>query len=152
MDHEQDIYWMRQAIELAQKAAAALEVPVGAVLVVDNELIAMGWNKPIAEHDPTAHAEIMALRAGGQKLQNYRLMNCTLYVTLEPCLMCLGAIVHSRIKRLVYGAYDLKTGAIKSVLNAEQMLHFNHKIEFCGGVLAAECGQILTDFFRMRRG
>ena len=114
MSELNDAYWMKQALALAQKAWEQGEVPVGAILVLDDEVIGQGWNRPITRHDPTAHAEIMALQQGGQIGQNYRLLNATLYVTLEPCVMCAGAMVHSRIKRLVYGASDLKTGAAGS--------------------------------------
>lgn len=146
-----DIDWMQHALKLAERAQQEGEVPVGAVLVLNGELIAEGWNRPIAAHDPTAHAEIMALRAGAEKLGNYRLNDTTLYVTLEPCVMCAGAMVHARIKRLVYGAHDPKAGAIQSIFNILDSIRLNHRVEHAGGLLAAECGAILSRFFEMRR-
>ena len=128
MSELNDAYWMKQALALAQKAWEQGEVPVGAILVLDDEVIGQGWNRPITRHDPTAHAEIMALQQGGQIVQNYRLLNATLYVTLEPCVMCAGAMVHSRIKRLVYGASDLKTGAAGSLLDVLRHPGMNHQI------------------------
>ncbi len=124
-----DEYWMRQALSLAQRAQEEGEVPVGALLVLDNQVIGEGWNRPIGRHDPTAHAEIMALRQGGAVLQNYRLLNATLYVTLEPCVMCAGAMVHSRIRRLVYGAADEKTGAVGSLVDILRHPGMNHQVE-----------------------
>ncbi|CAI1785463.1 tRNA-specific adenosine deaminase [Serratia fonticola] len=146
-----DEYWMRQALSLAQRAQAEGEVPVGALLVLDNQVIGEGWNRPIGRHDPTAHAEIMALRQGGAVLQNYRLLNATLYVTLEPCVMCAGAMVHSRIRRLVYGAADEKTGAVGSLVDILRHPGMNHQVEIVSGVLAEECAATLSNFFRMRR-
>ncbi len=146
-----DEYWMRQALSLAQRAQEEGEVPVGALLVLDNQVIGEGWNRPIGRHDPTAHAEIMALRQGGAVLQNYRLLNATLYVTLEPCVMCAGAMVHSRIRRLVYGAADEKTGAVGSLVDILRHPGMNHQVEIVSGVLAEECAAILSNFFRMRR-
>lgn len=146
-----DEYWMQQAIQLAQKAAEEDEVPVGAILVKDSKIIAEGWNQPIQSHDPSAHAEIMAIRHAGQALNNYRLIDTTLYVTLEPCSMCVGAMIHSRIKRLVYGAYDLKTGATGSAINLIHNPIHNHKIDVQGGVLEEECRQVLQAFFRLKR-
>ncbi|MFA6971499.1 MAG: tRNA adenosine(34) deaminase TadA [Gallionella sp.] len=142
---------MRAALELAQQAEAAGEVPVGAVVVKDGEIIGRGFNAPISCHDPSAHAEMQALRDAAQHIGNYRLVGCELFVTLEPCLMCAGAIMHARIKRLVYGASDFKTGVCGSMLNlfAEQRL--NHHAEVAGGVLADECGLMLSNFFAMRR-
>ncbi len=142
---------MRLALELAERAKAAGEVPVGAVVVRDGEVIARGYNQPIGLHDPTAHAEIAALRAAADALGNYRLPGCTLYVTLEPCVMCAGAMMHARLSRVVFGASDPKTGACGSVLNlfAEQKL--NHHTEVTGGVLAGECGTMLSAFFAERR-
>ncbi|ANI31186.1 tRNA adenosine deaminase [Yersinia entomophaga] len=142
---------MRQALELAQRAQEEGEVPVGAVLVLDNQVIGVGWNRPIIHHDPTAHAEIMALRQGGQALQNYRLLNATLYVTLEPCVMCAGAMVHSRIRRLVYGADDVKTGAAGSLVDILRHPGMNHQVEITSGVLAEACSATLSAFFRQRR-
>jgi tRNA(adenine34) deaminase len=146
-----DEYWMRQALSLAQRAQEEGEVPVGALLVLDNQVIGEGWNRPIGRHDPTAHAEIMALRQGGAVLQNYRLLNATLYVTLEPCVMCAGAMVHSRISRLVYGAADEKTGAVGSLVDILRHPGMNHQVEIVSGVLAEECAATLSNFFRMRR-
>jgi tRNA(adenine34) deaminase len=146
-----DAYWMKQALALAQKAWDQGEVPVGAILVLDDEVIGQGWNRPITRHDPTAHAEIMALRQGGAVLQNYRLLNATLYVTLEPCVMCAGAMVHSRIRRLVYGAADVKTGAAGSLVDILRHPGMNHQVEILSGVLAEECAATLSNFFRMRR-
>lgn len=148
-DHD---YWMRQALLLADRAEQLGEVPVGALIVIDDEVIAAGCNNPIATHDPTAHAEIKAIRAAGELLQNYRLSGATLYVTLEPCIMCAGAIVHARIDRVVYGASDHKAGAAGSVF---AMLptdkRFNHSVEVTAGVLSVLCSEKLSDFFRRRR-
>ena len=146
-----DTYWMRYALELALKAARAGEVPVGAVLVRDNKIIGEGWNRPIGSCDPTAHAEIQALRAGAKQLDNYRLLDTTLYVTLEPCAMCAGAIIHARVKRVVFGAHDPKGGAAGSVFEILGTDKLNHKVEFSGGVLAQECGDLLSEFFRIKR-
>ncbi|MGC6230098.1 tRNA adenosine(34) deaminase TadA [Hafnia paralvei] len=151
MSELNDAYWMKQALALAQKAWGQGEVPVGAILVLDDEVIGQGWNRPITRHDPTAHAEIMALQQGGQIVQNYRLLNATLYVTLEPCVMCAGAMVHSRIKRLVYGASDLKTGAAGSLLDVLRHPGMNHQIEITAGVMANECSEMLSQFFQQRR-
>ena len=147
----QDEDFMRMAIALAQEAASLGEVPVGAVVVKDGVVIGKGRNAPISLNDPTAHAEIQAMREAAQYLTNYRLVDCTLYVTLEPCAMCSGAIQHARISRLVYGAADPKTGCCGSVVNlmAEQKL--NHHCEVRSHVLAEECGSLLSDFFRQRR-
>jgi tRNA(adenine34) deaminase len=147
-----DHHWMRHALELATLAAREGEVPVGAVIVRDGELIAEGWNRPIGHHDPTAHAEIQALRAAGRALQNYRLNGTTLYVTLEPCPMCAGAIVHARVQRVVFAAVDPRTGAAGSIYNILQSNELNHRCEVEGGVLAAQSGALLREFFRMRRG
>ncbi|AUM04767.1 MULTISPECIES: tRNA adenosine(34) deaminase TadA [Enterobacter] len=144
-------YWMRHALTLAQRAWEEGEVPVGAVLVHNNQVIGEGWNRPIGRHDPTAHAEIMALRQGGLVLQNYRLLDTTLYVTLEPCVMCSGAMVHSRIGTLVFGARDEKTGAAGSLMDVLGHPGMNHQVKTIGGVLAPECSGLLSDFFRMRR-
>lgn len=146
-----DTDWMQYALKLAERAQQEGEVPVGAVLVLNDEIIGAGWNRPIAAHDPTAHAEIMALRAGAEKLGNYRLNNTTLYVTLEPCVMCAGAMVHARIKRLVFGASDPKAGAIKSVFNILDSARLNHRVEYVGGILSDECGAMLSRFFEARR-
>ncbi|NWA60721.1 tRNA adenosine(34) deaminase TadA [Pantoea sp. B9002] len=151
MNPQTDEYWMRYALELAKRAWEQGEVPVGAVLVQGDKVIGEGWNRPIGQHDPTAHAEIMALRQGGKVLENYRLLDTTLYVTLEPCVMCAGAMVHSRITRLVYGAKDEKTGAAGSLLDVIGHPGMNHQIQIDYGVLAEECAGMLSDFFRMRR-
>lgn len=148
---QQDTFWMQHAIKLAEFAALQGEVPVGAVLILENQLIGEGSNRPIAKHDPTAHAEIIALRAGAQHLQNYRLPNATLYVTLEPCVMCVGALVHGRVQRVVYGAADPKSGAVHSVFSLADVAGFNHRITYEGGLLADQCGQLLKDFFQARR-
>ncbi|WP_456380492.1 tRNA adenosine(34) deaminase TadA [Thiolapillus sp.] len=147
-----DQVFMQRALELAHLAENQGEVPVGAVLVLENEIIGEGWNQPIGRHDPSAHAEIMALRDAGQRLQNYRLPQTTLYVTLEPCPMCAGAIVHARVGKLVFGARDPRSGAAGSVfdlLPSDQ--RFNHVTEAMGGVLADESAQLLRQFFRARR-
>lgn len=147
-----DLFFMRQAIALARRAAEAGEVPVGAVLVRDGEPIGEGWNCPITTHDPSAHAEVQALRDAGRRVGNYRLPGSTLYVTLEPCLMCAGVLVHARIGRLVFGAIDPKGGAAGSVFEVlPPDGRFNHRFECQGGVLADECGQLLKDFFQQRR-
>lgn len=146
-----DIHWMRRALELATLAAREGEVPVGAVLVKDGQLIAEGRNRPIADHDPTAHAEIQLLRAAGKAMQNYRLSGTTLYVTLEPCPMCAGAIVHARVGRVVFAATDPRTGAAGSIYNILQSNELNHRCEVEGGVLAEESASLLRHFFRSRR-
>ncbi|MBB1201919.1 tRNA adenosine(34) deaminase TadA [Enterobacteriaceae bacterium 89] len=148
LNHE---YWMRHALSLAQRAWDEGEVPVGAVLVHQNQVIGEGWNRPIGRHDPTAHAEIMALRQGGMVLQNYRLIDTTLYVTLEPCVMCAGAMVHSRIGQLVFGARDAKTGAAGSLIDVLHHPGMNHRVEITEGILAEQCSGLLSDFFRFRR-
>jgi tRNA(adenine34) deaminase len=148
---KQDHYFLKQALRLAQRAEKEGEVPVGAVLVKDNEIIGEGWNRPIGGNDPTAHAEIMALRQAAQKTQNYRLPDTTLYVTLEPCIMCAGAMIHARIKRLIFGAYDPRAGSCGSVFNVFSEKKLNHKVIYDGGLLAEECGQLLKDFFIVRR-
>ena len=149
--NEKDIALMREALRLAGQAAQCGEVPVGAVVVLDGEIIGRGYNAPISRHDPSAHAEMMALREAAQYLENYRLVGCELFVTLEPCLMCAGAIMHARIARLVYGASDPKTGACGSVVDAFAEHRLNHHTEVSGGVLAEECGAMLSEFFAMRR-
>lgn len=146
-----DSAFMTRALELAKLAQEQQEVPVGAVLVLNNEIIAEGFNQPIGLQDPTAHAEIMALRAGGIKLNNYRLVDTTMYVTLEPCAMCVGAMIHARIKRLVFGAADPKTGAVCSATSLIDNAFFNHKILWQGGVLASESMLLLKNFFKIRR-
>ena len=149
--HEQDSYWMAKALQLAQDGAAAGEVPVGAVVVHNDRVIGSGYNRPIGTHDPTAHAEIVALRNAAAFLDNYRLLDAVLYVTLEPCLMCAGAMVHSRIARLVYGASEGKAGAIQSRDCVLQRAYLNHTIEVTGGVMEAPCAALLSSFFRQRR-
>jgi len=146
-----DIFWMQHALGLAKRAESEGEVPVGAVVVLEEQVIGEGWNRPIIDNDPTAHAEIMALRIAAKKINNYRLLESTLYVTLEPCIMCTGAIIHSRVKRVVYGAFDPKAGAEQSAFNILGTDCLNHKVDIAHGVLAEECGQLLTDFFRKRR-
>ena len=150
-DVTQDEIWMRQALDQAHNAWALGEVPVGAVVVKDGQVIATGFNQPIGTHDPTAHAEIMALRQGGLVMQNYRLIDATLYVTLEPCVMCAGAMIHSRIGRVVFGARDAKTGAAGSLMDVLHHPGMNHRVEITEGILADECAALLSDFFRMRR-
>lgn len=147
-----DIDFMRLALEQANKARAAGEVPVGAVLVSGDRMIAAGANRPIESHDPTAHAEIEALRCAGRALGSYRLTNTTLYVTLEPCPMCAMAIVHARVGRLVFGAWDPRAGAAGSITDIFALPGLNHRVDVFGGVLMEECGSLLRDFFAERRG
>lgn len=142
---------MRHAIRLAQRAEQQGEVPVGAIIVKDDRCIAEGWNIPITSHDPTAHAEVVALRGAGIHVANYRLTDATLYVTLEPCVMCIGAMSHARIKRLVFGAYDPKRGAVCNALSLTDADFLNHRISWDGGVLETECSEMLRDFFKARR-
>ena len=146
-----DEYWMQKALELAKKAETQGEVPVGSVLIKDDQVIGEGWNHPVSANDPTAHAEISAMRAASDKLQNYRLPGTTLYVTLEPCTMCVGAMIHARIERLVFGAYEPKTGAVTSVFDILQSPEHNHCVNFQGGVLENECAGLLKEFFQARR-
>jgi len=146
-----DERWMRQALDLAQRAANEGEVPVGAILVLGGEIVGMGWNRPISASDPTAHAEIVALRDAATRINNYRLLQSELYVTLEPCVMCAGAIIHARVKRVVYGALDPKGGAAGSVFDVLGTDRLNHRVEVFGPVLAAECSEMLQSFFRGRR-
>lgn len=146
-----DEEWMSYALSLAAKARAQEEVPVGAVLIHENNIIGEGWNQPITLHDASAHAEMLAIRAAGQLVGNYRLPNTTLYVTLEPCPMCVGAIIHARIQRVVFGAFDPKTGAAGSAFTLLQDARHNHHIEVVGGVLEVECAETLKAFFRARR-
>jgi tRNA(adenine34) deaminase len=143
--------FMGRALDEARRALDQGEVPVGAVVVADGAVVATGFNQPIAAQDPTAHAEVVALRAAARVFANYRLPEATLYVTLEPCLMCVGAIVHSRVATLVYGAADLKGGAVHSILRVDE-LGLNHSFSVVDGVRAEECGQLLVDFFKSRRG
>jgi tRNA(adenine34) deaminase len=147
-----DSGFMGLALDQAREAGAAGEVPVGALVVLDGEVVGRGFNQPISRHDPTAHAEIMALRDAATRLGNYRLPGCTLYVTLEPCAMCAGAIMHARIDRVVFGARDPKTGAAGSVIDLFAEARLNHHTSVAGGVLAEECGSLLSGFFVARRG
>ena len=142
---------MRRALELADVAMVSGEVPVGAVLVHEGHVIAMGYNQPIGSHDPTAHAEIVALREAGKLLENYRLEDTTLYVTLEPCPMCAMAMVHARVSRVVFGAWDVKAGGAGSIVNIFTLPGLNHRVDAFGGVLMDECAEKLTKFFRARR-
>lgn len=146
-----DEYFMQEAYALAQQAQMLGEVPVGAVLVKNDVIIGKGHNQPITRHDPCAHAEIVALREGAQKIQNYRLVDTTLYVTLEPCLMCVGAIIHARIGRLVFAARDGKTGAVVSQLQTLDASFLNHKVIYQEGLCADQCAQIMSAFFQLRR-
>ena len=142
---------MQHALDFARHAAQNGEVPVGAIIVKDGVVIGSAGNAPIGTHDPSAHAEIIAMRQAAAHLGNYRLLDCTLYVTLEPCAMCAGAIQHARLAKLIYGANDLKTGACGSVVNLMNEAKLNHHTEVTGGVLAEECGAVLSDFFKARR-
>jgi len=146
-----DEHWLRVALTLAEQAEQQNEVPVGSVVVLQDRVVGTGYNQPISQHDPTAHAEIIALRQAANTLQNYRLNGATLYVTLEPCAMCCGAMVHARIKRLVFGAFDSKTGAVVSVIKLLDQPYLNHRIEYQGGILSEECGQGLRNFFQRKR-
>lgn len=148
---DKDRRWMQRAVELAGRALEEGEVPVGAVVVRDGQLIGEGWNRPIAARDASAHAEIQAMRAAGAMLGNYRLGGCTLYVTLEPCAMCAGAMVHARVERLVFGAPDPKTGAAGSVFDIVRAPALNHQLQVESGVMADACGDLLREFFRARR-
>jgi tRNA(adenine34) deaminase len=152
MDKETDLRWMRYALTLAQQAAEQDEVPVGAVIVRDDVVVGEGWNCPISTHDPTAHAEVVALRDAATRSNNYRLTDTTLYVTLEPCLMCAGAMIHARVDRLVFGASDPRRGAINSTTHAFETQGLNHRIDVEGGVLVEESAALLQSFFRVRRG
>ena len=146
-----DEAFMREALALAQQAAAAGEVPVGAIVVREGEIIGRGFNRPISAHDPTSHAEIEALRDAARRHGNYRLNDCELYVTLEPCAMCVGAMLHARLARIVFGANDPKTGACGSVIDLPSVAALNHHARFEGGLLASECGALLKQFFASRR-
>ena len=143
--------WMQRALTLAKQAEKIGEVPVGAVLVFNDEIIGEGYNQPISQCDPTAHAEMIALRQGAKTLGNYRLLGTTLYVTLEPCVMCAGAMVHARISRLVFGAKDPKVGAIISTANILDLPQLNHRVEYQFDILAEQCGQVLRQFFQSKR-
>ena len=146
-----DELYMEQALREASRAEAAGEVPVGAVVVCEGHVVGRGWNRNIADNDPTAHAEIVALREAGREVGNYRLADCDLYVTVEPCAMCAGAMIHARVKRLIYGADDDKAGAVHSVLSVINHPQLNHQMLVTGGVLAARCREMLQAFFRSRR-
>ena len=146
-----DELWMEEALRAAQRALEADEVPVGAVVVCDGEIIGRGWNRNITDADPTAHAEIIALREAGAAVGNHRLENCDLFATIEPCPMCAGALVHARIRRLVYGADDPKAGAVQSVMQVLSNSQLNHKVEVRSGVLAGRCAELLQTFFKSRR-
>ena len=148
---EEDIMWMKHALTLADKAESIGEVPVGACVVLNGELISEGFNTPITDNDPSAHAELRAVKEAAAAVQNYRLIDAALYVTLEPCSMCAGMLVHARVKRVVFGAKDAKTGAAGSVMNLLQHPALNHQLEVVSGVLADECANKLSDFFRKRR-
>lgn len=148
---EQDVEYMRAALADATLAADADEIPVGAVVVADGEIVAMGHNATIAESDPSGHAEIVALRAAARRLGNHRLTHATLYVTLEPCVMCVGAIAQARVGRVVFGAYDKKAGALGSAVDLSDSKALNHRFEINGGLLADECGDVLKAFFAARR-
>ncbi len=151
MSTESDIKWMEKALELARKAEAAGEVPVGAVLVKDDQLIAEGWNQPITSHDATSHAEIMAMREAGKQLNNYRLIDTIMYVTLEPCSMCVGAMIHARVSKVVYGASEPRTGALGGAFDLLKSNAHNHNFDVISGVLAEESKTMLQNFFQSRR-
>jgi tRNA(adenine34) deaminase len=146
-----DELWMREALNAAQRALEMGEVPVGAIVVSEGRIIARGWNRNITDHDPTAHAEIVALRAAGETLGNHRLGGCDLFVTIEPCAMCVGALIHARIRRLVFGADDPKAGAVHSALTVLNHPRLNHRMEVVSGVLAGRCSEMVQAFFRERR-
>lgn len=146
-----DEHWMQYALSLARQAESQNEVPIGAVLISEDKVVGEGFNSPIQLNDPTAHAEIIALRNAASNLRNYRLVNTTLYVTLEPCLMCVGAIVHARVERLVFGAFDLRAGAICSAFDVFAEKKLNHHVICEGGLLVEECGKLLTNFFKGKR-
>ena len=151
MANELDHQFMMQALEQAKLAAQEGEVPVGAVLVQDGKVISKAFNRPISNHDPSAHAEMLALRSAAGEIENYRLPGSTLYVTLEPCVMCAGAMLHARVNRVVFGARDPKTGAAGSVVDIFSINQLNHQTTVDGGILESECGQVLRDFFKERR-
>ncbi len=148
---ETDEFWMRRAIELASQAEALGEVPVGALIVCDGEVVGEGFNQPITANDPTAHAEIVALRNAAKKINNYRLVGASLYVTLEPCTMCVSALIHARIQRLIFATTEPKSGAVVSRTQLLSADYFNHRIDVTGGVLAQECQHQLSGFFQKRR-
>lgn len=146
-----DEFYMAKALQLAEQAAAIGEVPVGAVVVKDGEIVGEGFNQPITGCDPTAHAEIVAMRDAAKNIANYRLSDCELYVTIEPCTMCVGAMVHGRIGRVVFGAVEPRAGALQSQLQLMDHNHYNHSIQWSGGVLAQQCGDLISHFFRLKR-
>jgi tRNA(adenine34) deaminase len=146
-----DELWMEEALRCAKRALEADEVPIGAVVVCDGEIVGRGWNRNIGENDPTAHAEIVALREAGAKIGNYRLSSCELFVTIEPCAMCAGAVVHARIDRLIYGTDDAKAGAVRSVMQLLDYPQLNHRVQVRSGVLAGRSAELLQTFFRNRR-
>jgi tRNA(adenine34) deaminase len=150
-DSHSDELWMEEALRSAQRALEAGEVPVGAVVVCDGKIVGRGWNRNITDHDPTAHAEVIAMREAGATVGNHRLEDCTLFVTIEPCAMCAGGLVHARVKRLVYGADDAKAGAVRSVMQVLNHPQLNHEIEVRSGVLAGRSAEVLQTFFRSRR-
>src|SRR4051812_28626089 len=147
----EDERFMRRAIELARLAEAEGEVPVGALVVMDGVVVGEGWNQPIGAHDPTAHAEVVAIRAGARQLGNYRLAGSTVYVTIEPCQMCVGAMIHARIPRVVYGTPEPKAGAIESAMRAHEHPALNHRLLATGGVLETQCRAVMQEFFKSRR-
>lgn len=151
MTEQDDLHWMQYALQLADRAEQSGEIPVGAVLVKDGVVLGEGWNQSIQLNDPSAHAEMLAIRQAAEKVGNYRLIDCTLYVTLEPCAMCAGLLVHSRVKRLVFGAKDAKTGAAGSVLDVVRHPVLNHQLDVQDGLLAQQCANKLSEFFRRRR-
>lgn len=151
MQAQQDNHWMQYALALAERAAEAGEVPVGAVVVLDNQVIGEGWNQPISSHDPTAHAEVLALRDAAQRVANYRLVDADLYVTIEPCTMCAGAMVHARVRRVVYGASEPKSGVAESNGQLLEQPWMNHRVEVTAGVLADQCSERISLFFKQRR-
>ena len=151
MPLEKDKHFMKAALKAAKKACENGEVPVGAVLVKDDEIISTGQNSPITSNDPTAHAEIIALREGGEKLKNYRLIDTILYVTIEPCTMCMGAIMHARVKKLVFGTFDPRAGAAGSLFDFTIENKFNHNVEVKSGILESECRELIQDFFKQKR-
>lgn len=151
LNNDNDVYWMQRALALAERAYSLGEVPVGAVIVRDGQMLGEGFNCPIGACDPTAHAEIQALRMAAQEVGNYRLPGCTLYVTVEPCSMCAGALVHARVSRLVFGARESKAGAVVSKVNVINHEAMNHRLEVTGGVLELECATLMSRFFAERR-
>ncbi|MGD0990704.1 MAG: tRNA adenosine(34) deaminase TadA [Candidatus Sulfotelmatobacter sp.] len=146
-----DELWMEEALRAAQRALEAGEVPVGAVVVCAGQIVGRGWNRNIADHDASAHAEVVALREAGAAVGNHRLIDCELFVTIEPCAMCAGAMVHARIRRLIYGADDAKAGAVRSVMQLLDHPALNHRLEIRGGVLAGRCAEMMQAFFKSRR-